>query len=100
GFVCALQSGGIALFGALFEVEATAVRDDIRRFGRRLAVVAALLVLLHYGLEPARMAGELSGIRDPSLQKLAALSGVALAAMLRIIGLAFVVAALSGVRGA
>lgn len=99
GFVCALQSGGIALFGALFEVEASAVRDDIRRFGRRLAVVATLVVLLHYGLEPARMAGGLSGIWDPSLQKLAATSGVAWAAVLRIIGLAFVVAALSGVRG-
>jgi putative copper export protein len=99
-FVCALQAAGIAMFLVLFDIAALAVRDGIQRLGRRLGLAAGVLVLVHYGLEPARMAGELSGIWDPSLQKLAATSGVAIAAALRIVGLVFVVAALSASRGA
>lgn len=93
-FVCALQAAGTALFLMLFELEQTDVANTIRRRARWLAVAAAGWVLMHYALEPARMAGDLSGVWDASLQKLAATSGAGTAAALRILGLALIVFAL------
>jgi len=102
-FVCGLQAAGIALFLVLFEVPGTEVRDTIRRRARWLAFVAIGWVLAHYALEPVRMAGEWAGVWDASLQKLAMTSGVAIAAVLRIVGLALIVWAMRAggeVRGA
>jgi putative copper resistance protein D len=93
-FVCALQAAGAALFLGLFAGQGDEVGRRIRRLGTRSAWAAMALVALHYGLEPARMAGDLAGIGDLSLQELAATSGVAIAALLRIVGLLLIIVGL------
>ena len=98
GFICALQAGGIALFLQLFGGQGAALTLRIRRLGSASAWVAVGLVVVQYGLEPARMAGELAGIADSSLQRLAATSTVAIAAVLRIVGLLLVALALRSRR--
>ena len=98
-FLFALQAAGIAVFIAMFGGHIAGARGGIRRVGFWSAVTALALVLLHYGLEPARMAGELAGILDPSLQRFVAGSGAAAAAGLRVAGLALVAVSLRGAGG-
>jgi hypothetical protein len=92
-FVFSLQAAGIAIFLVVF---ADALDRDlvegIRRPGSWSAMSAAMLVLLHYGLESARMAGDLAGVWDLSLQHFVATSNTAVAAGLRVTGLLLVAA--------
>ena len=60
------------------------------------AVAAGALVLVHYGLESARMAGELTGIWDLSLQQFVATSNTAVAAGVRLAGVVLVAVYLHG----
>jgi hypothetical protein len=100
-FVCALQAAGAALFLELFGGQGEEVGRRIRRLGTLSAWAAMALVAVHYGLEPARMAGNLAGVWDLSLQELTARSSIAVAAVLRIVGLLLIVVGLkSGRSGA
>jgi putative copper export protein len=89
-FVLSLQACGIALFTAAFGRRLTASEPGIRGFGCVSATAALVFVTAHYVLEAARMAGDLSGILDPSLQSLALLSPTGEAFSIRLIGLVLV----------
>jgi putative copper resistance protein D len=67
-FVTLFQAAGAAIFIAAFGRELTHSLADIRRAARLAALAGLVLVLAHYSLEAARMAGEMSGATDASLQ--------------------------------
>lgn len=94
-FVAMFQAAGIAMFVAIFGRDLGPALDPIRRLGRASAVVGSGLVIVHYSLEAARMAGALSGVFDVSLQELVLDSPMSVAAGLRIAGLVAIAAALS-----
>jgi putative copper export protein len=88
-FIALFQAAGIAFFlaGVVRGIAFTS-EDRLRRIGMRSAGVAIVLVLAHYLLESARMAGELAGVLDPSLQTLVMQSPTSAALGLRLAGLA------------
>jgi copper resistance protein D len=67
-FVLLFQAAGVAIFVALFGRQLAGSRREVRRLGQAAALAAIVLVVAHYAFEPARMAGELSGMWDPALQ--------------------------------
>jgi len=67
-FILLFQAAGVALFVALFGRRLASARGAVRRLGQAAALAAIMLVAAHYALEAARMAGELSGMWDPTLQ--------------------------------
>jgi copper resistance protein D len=67
-FVLLFQAAGVAIFVALFGRRLASSRGAVHRLGQAAALAAIVLVAAHYALEPARMAGELSGMWDPALQ--------------------------------
>jgi putative copper export protein len=67
-FVLLFQAAGVAIFVALFGRRLAGSRHEVRRLGQAAALAAIVLVAAHYAMEPARMAGELSGMWDPTLQ--------------------------------
>ncbi len=108
-FLALFQADGVAIFIALFGRQLSAAAALVRRLGFVSAVTGIILVSVHYGLEAARMAGQLSGIFDASLQRLVLDSPVSAAWVLRAAGLSLVagsvrsesrLAAVSGVIGA
>ena len=94
-FVALLQAAGIAIFVALFGSYVRHSQTTIRQLGVWSAVVAAPLLIGQYLLEPARMAGDLTGIFDPSLQRLAMRSPVAATLAARMVGLALIAVTLA-----
>ncbi|MEP7243500.1 MAG: CopD family protein [Gammaproteobacteria bacterium] len=95
-FICALQAAGAALFLAAFGRVLVAATATIQKFGIRSALAAMVLVSLHYGLEAARMAGDLAGVTDLSLQKLVLSSTTSEAAAVRLLGLVLIAFGLRG----
>jgi putative copper resistance protein D len=67
-FILLFQAAGVAFFVALFGRRLASARGAVRRLGQAAALAAIMLVAAHYALEAARMAGELSGMWDPTLQ--------------------------------
>jgi putative copper resistance protein D len=95
-FVFVLQAAGIALFVAMFRHRLSGVGEAIRRLGQWSAWCAVAAVLGHFALEAARMAGELSGVGDLSLQRIALSSPGGAAFGLRLLGLLGVAFGLRG----
>jgi putative copper export protein len=91
-FLALFQAAGVALFVALFSHRLSVASAPVRRVGFHSAVLAIVLVAVHYGLEAARMAGALSGAFDASLQALVLDSPVSTAWILRTAGLALIAA--------
>jgi copper resistance protein D len=89
-FVALFQAAGLALFLATFGRYLTVCVKSLRRMGRRVALLAAGLLVAQYLLEAGRMAGELPGVMDPSLQQLVLHSPVATTLAWRLAGLALV----------
>ncbi len=73
-------------------------REPIRRVGLVSALAGLALVAAHYGLEAARMAGDLRGVFDLSLQSMVLHSPMSVGAAFRLAGLALIVAALGRSR--
>lgn len=96
GFVAVLQAGGAALFLAVFGGELDTARSRILRLVRISALAGAVLLAGQYLLEPARMAGALSGVFDPQLQGIALRSRAALVVSMRLAGLLLLAWALRG----
>jgi copper resistance protein D len=92
-FIFLFKAAGIAIFIALFGRHLAHTEDSLRRLGVIWARRAAVLVLLHYLLEAARMSGELSGVFDLSLQSLLLQSSASIALGLRLIGLVLLILA-------
>jgi len=98
-FVLLFQAAGIALFVAAFARPLASSDASIRRLGRVAALAALVVASGQYALEPARMAGELAGMFDASLQKLAWSSSGMSAFVFRILGLATVAVGLRRAPG-
>ena len=86
-FIALFQAAGAAIFIAGFGRELTHSLAPISRLGRRTAVAALVLVLAHYSLEAARMAGNFSGMSDANLQGMVLHSASAAMVALRALGL-------------
>ncbi len=86
-FVLLFQAAGIAIFVAIFGRRLASSRATVRRLGQAAAIAAIVLVAAHYALEAARMAGEMSGMWDPTLQGMAWNSPARAALICRLLGL-------------
>jgi putative copper resistance protein D len=95
-FVALFQAAGVVIFFAIFGRDLKEASAPIRRLGQASAVAGIVLVLMHFSLEAARMAGALSGVFDASLQLLVLDSPMSGAAALRVAGLAAILMALAG----
>jgi len=95
------QAAGVAIFVAIFGPRLASSGETVRRLGQTTAIFAMVLVAGHYAMEAARMAGEMSGLWDPALQRMAWNSPARAALVGRLLGLALIAIGLSGagVRG-
>lgn len=89
-FVLLFQAAGAAFFNAAFGLRLGTTRSSIAWVGRISALVAAVFVIGHYGLEAARMAGELGGMVNASLQARVLHSSSGAMVALRVFGLLLV----------
>jgi putative copper resistance protein D len=86
-FVLLFQAAGVAIFVAMFGRRLASSLVPVRRLGQAAAFAAIVLVAGHYALEAARMAGEMSGMWDPTLQGMAWNSPARAALICRLLGL-------------
>ena len=86
-FVALFLAAGAAIFIAGFGRELTQSLASIRQVGRWMAIAAIGLVLAHFSLEAARMAGSFSGIVDANLQGMVLHSKSAAMVAARVLGL-------------
>jgi putative copper resistance protein D len=91
-FVLQLQAAGAVFFAAAFGPALTISLTGIRTLARVTASVALFTVAGHYILEAARMAGEMAGMLDPSLQNMAWTSNFGGAFAVRELGLLLIIA--------
>ncbi len=95
-FVMLFQAAGIAIFVALFGRRLATTRHPVHRLGQVSAIGALVFVAGHYALEAARMAGEMSGMLDPSLQQMVWHSSGRAALVSRLAGLLLIAIGLHG----
>jgi copper resistance protein D len=95
-FVLLFQAAGVAIFVAAFGGRLASSWQAVRRLGQAAAIAAIVLVAAHYGLEAARMAGEMSGMWDPTLQGMAWNSPARAALICRLLGLLLIAVGLQG----
>ena len=88
--ICVYQAAGAAFFVALFADQAPLACARVCRLDAFVALCGIALVLLQPPLEAARMAGELAGMHDPVLLRLALRSSHGEAHALQLAGLALV----------
>ena len=91
-FVLQLQAAGAVFFAAAFGPALTISLTSIRSLARLSAFAALLAVAGHYVLQAARMAGEMSGIFDGSLQEMAWKSSTGGAFSVRELGILLIIA--------
>lgn len=98
GFIAMFQAAGGALFLTVFGSRLPASAPGIGRGALAAAIAAALLVLAHFGLEAARLAGDFAGVLDPQMQQLAWQGATGTAVRLRLAGLLLVMVGLVTAR--
>jgi putative copper resistance protein D len=98
-FVLLFQAAGVAIFAAFFGRRLERSRAAVRRLGQVAALAGVVLVAGHYALEPARMAGEMSGMWDPALQGMMWHSPSRAALICRVAGLLLIAVGLQGGSG-
>jgi putative copper resistance protein D len=96
-FVLQLQAAGAVFFTAAFGPALTISLAGIRKLARVTALVALFTVAGHYILEAARMAGDMSGMLDMSLQNMAWSSNFGGAFTVRELGLLLIIAGMQPV---
>ena len=89
-FTLLLNAAGIPIFIAAFGHLAPSSVPAVSKLGWRLAIGALVFVAGHHLLEAARMAGEMAGVMDPAMQKMALLSPAGAAFVVRMLGLVLV----------
>jgi putative copper export protein len=97
-FVALFQAAGAAIFVAIFgrSVAHSAVR--IQKVGWVAAIIGVVSAIVHSSLEAGRMAGELAGVLDSSLQRMVLQSTTGTMLILRVAGLLLIVASIRGHR--
>jgi copper resistance protein D len=100
-FTLLLNAAGIPIFIAAFGRLMPSAVPAVRQAGWKLAIGALVFVAAHHALEAARMTGEMSGVMDPAMQKMALLSPGGAAFAARVVGMLLVAVGLgrAGVRG-
>ena len=91
-FVLQLQAAGAVFFAAAFGPALAVSMNGVRSLARVAALAALFAVAGHYLLEAARMAGDLSGMLDSSLQDAAWTSTAGGAFAVRELGLLLIIA--------
>jgi copper resistance protein D len=91
-FVLQLQAAGVVFFAAAFGPALTISLPSVRSLARATATAALVVVAAHYLLEAARMAGDMSGMFDSSLQNMAWTSTTGGAFSVRALGLLLIIA--------
>jgi putative copper export protein len=91
-FVLQLQAAGAVFFAAAFGPALTISLTGVRSLARVTAIVAVFAAAAHYLLEAARMAGDMSGVLDGSLQNMAWTSSMGGAFSVRELGLLLIIA--------
>src|SRR5947209_71488 len=91
-FVLQFQAAGAVFFVAAFGPALTISLKGIRTLARVSAIAALFAVAGHYALEAARMAGDMSGMFDKSLQIMAWNSTSGGAFIVRELGLLLIIA--------
>ena len=86
-FIALFQAAGMAIFLAMFSRRLETSPALVNRIMRLSAIAAAALVIGQYTLEAARMADDMAGIMDPSLQMLAMHSASSVVLSIRLLGL-------------
>jgi putative copper resistance protein D len=89
-FTLLLNAAGIPIFIAAFGRLIPSAVPAVRQLGWKLAIAALMFVVGHHALEAARMTGEMSGVMDPAMQKMALLSPAGAAFAARVRGLVLV----------
>jgi putative copper resistance protein D len=95
-FILLFQAAGVAIFVALFGHRLASSRGAVLRLGQAAAIAAMLLAAAHYAVEAARMAGEMSGMWDPTLQGMMWHSPNRAALICRLAGLLLIAVGLRG----
>jgi copper resistance protein D len=89
-FALLLNAAGIPIFIAAFGRLMPGSVPAVSKLGWKLAIGALVFVAAHHALEAARMTGEMSGVMDPAMQKMALQSRAGAAFAMRMFGLALV----------
>jgi copper resistance protein D len=89
-FTLLLNAAGIPIFIAAFGRLIPSAVPAVRRLGWKLAIGAMVFVVGHHALEAARMTGEMTGVLNPAMQKMALLSREGAAFAARILGMLLV----------
>jgi putative copper export protein len=89
-FALLLNAAGIPIFIAAFGRFIPNTLPVVAKLGWRLTIGALVFVTAHQVLEGARMTGEMSGLADPAMQKMALLSPAGAAFTFRVVGLVLV----------
>jgi putative copper resistance protein D len=95
-FVALFQAAGIAIFVAIFGRSLGHSARRIRKLGWISAIVAIIAVSAHTALEAARLAGDLAGMLDASLQRMVLQSSIGTMLALRIAGLFLIAVSIQG----
>ena len=95
-FIAVLQAAGTVLFLVLFRERLVESTDTIRAIGARAAAAGVFLIVARYLLEPARMAGNFSGIFDGFLHGILLTSNLGVAQLTRVVGAGIVALTLLG----
>jgi copper resistance protein D len=85
-FIFVLQAAGIGLFIAIYRRELRASLNNLCRHGIVFASIAIALVLISQSLSAARMAGDIGGMWDASLESLSWYSSSGAATIVRVVG--------------
>jgi len=94
GFIALLQAAGTALFLAIFGRRLVLSTSAMERLGRTSAWLALPLVAAWQLLAGARMTGDLSGVLDPAMQRLALQGSAGTASLVRMAALLLLFVAL------
>jgi putative copper export protein len=86
-FMAVLQAAGVPMFVSLGGNDLARAARPIRALGIWTAAVGLVLTGAHQLVEPARLAGDLSGVLDVSLQRMLLASDAGTAASVRMLGL-------------
>ena len=98
-FIALFHAAGAAVFLTLFGTRLPRAAAPIARLARIATMLAAALVLVHYSLEAARLAGDFSGLLDSRMQQLTWRTAAGTALCLRLSGLLLVMAGLASLGG-